>query len=245
MPKFLLFFFAFFSFLLAEFDFKPVKANILETQDIYAYINDSEEIKLNSSGVVIQNFENSKSIIARATVIEKKEGLAKLELSVFSALEQSALPLPNSTPKIGDEVILNFLYDRALLIAPNEKSYKEITSNLNEFYFTHIDIFGAELIKNNSAAPKISDFRKFCSNNATGIVIFALKDRLVFADCQDFKILKTQNLEQSDETQRPFYSNIQAYRDGIFNFNLNIFGKSKNKMEDFYSYYENLLEAAK
>ena len=97
--------------LFADFDFKVVKTQLLKTEDLYAYVKDDPRIKLNSSGVVMHNFDKSKSIIARASVIAKENGMAKLEFSVFSSLEQEALPLPNILPEVGDEVILNFLYD--------------------------------------------------------------------------------------------------------------------------------------
>lgn len=91
-----------------DLNLKPVKMELLKVEDIYGYVKDSPDIKLNSSGVVIQRFQTSKSIIARASVIAKEKSLAKLKFSVFADLEQDALPLPNVVPQKGDEVVLNF-----------------------------------------------------------------------------------------------------------------------------------------
>lgn len=69
------------------FDLKPIKSELVKVDDIYGYIKDSDDIKLYSSGVVVQHFSNSQSIIARASVIDKN-GLAKLEFSVFQLLSK-------------------------------------------------------------------------------------------------------------------------------------------------------------
>ena len=46
-----------------------------------------------------------------------------MRFEVFDALEQKALPLPGILPKSGDELVLNYLYDRSLIVAPNKEIY--------------------------------------------------------------------------------------------------------------------------
>ncbi|MBZ7963917.1 plasminogen-binding N-terminal domain-containing protein [Campylobacter sp. 2457A] len=222
----------------ANFDLKPFKTELLKVNDIYGYIKDSPEIQINSSGVVLQQFKNSKSIIARASVIAKENGLAKLEFSVFSDLKQEALPLPNVLPKSGDEVVLNFLYDRGVIVAPDEKTYNDLVSDFPQIYFTHIDIFGAQLIRSSTVAPKRSDFRKFCADNAVGILIFALEDKAKIIDCQNFNELYEFPIEKASSVQIPFYSRVSGYRTNFFDFNA-------QEMSDYYRYYNALIDFSK
>ncbi|HEG0606875.1 TPA: plasminogen-binding N-terminal domain-containing protein [Campylobacter coli] len=222
----------------ADLNLKPVKTELLKVEDIYGYIKDSSDIKLNSSGVVIQRFQTSKSIIARASVIAKEKGLAKLKFSVFADLEQDALPLPNVVPQKGDEVVLNFLYDRGLVIAPDEQTYNKLVSSFPEIYFTHIDILGAQLIRSSSLAPKRSDFRKFCADNAVGILIFALEDKVKMVDCQDFSELYELAIAKPSSIQVPFYSRIGGYKSNFFDFN-------SQEVGNYYRYYDALINLPK
>ncbi|EAH7654206.1 plasminogen-binding N-terminal domain-containing protein [Campylobacter coli] len=222
----------------ADLNLKPVKTELLKVEDIYGYIKDSSDIKLNSSGVVIQRFQTSKSIIARASVIAKEKGLAKLKFSVFADLEQDALPLPNVVPQKGDEVVLNFLYDRGLVIAPDEQTYNKLVSSFPEIYFTHIDILGAQLIRSSSLAPKRSDFRKFCADNAVGILIFALEDKAKIVDCQDFSELYELAIAKPSSIQVPFYSRIGGYKSNFFDFN-------SQEVGNYYRYYNVLINLPK
>ncbi|XAK02972.1 plasminogen-binding N-terminal domain-containing protein [Campylobacter coli] len=222
----------------ADLNLKPVKTELLKVEDIYGYIKDSSDIKLNSSGVVIQRFQTSKSIIARASVIAKEKGLAKLKFSVFADLEQDALPLPNVVPQKGDEVVLNFLYDRGLVIAPDEQTYNQLVSSFPEIYFTHVDILGAQLIRSSSLAPKRSDFRKFCADNAVGILIFALEDKAKMVDCQDFSELYELAIAKPSSIQVPFYSRIGGYKSNFFDFN-------SQEVGNYYRYYDALINLPK
>ena len=221
-----------------SFDLKPLKTELLKVDDIYGYVKDSPEIKINSSGVVMQRFQTSKSIIARASVVSKENGLAKLEFSVFSALEQEALPLPNVLPQIGDEVVLNFLYDRGLIIAPDELTYNKLVKDFPQMYFTHIDIFGAQLIRTATLSPKRSDFRKFCADNAVGILIVALEDKAEIVDCQDFTKLDEISIDKAGSVQVPFYSRISGYKSNFFDFN-------SQEVGNYYRYYDVLINLPK
>jgi len=222
--------------LFADFDFKPIETELLKVDDNYGYIKNSPKIKLGASGVVIADFNSSKSIIARASVVQKESDMAKLEFRVFSDLEQKALPLPNILPQAGDKFILNFLYDRALIIAPDKKSYDEILAKYPQIYFSHIDIFGAQLIRYSKESPKFSDFRKFCADNAVGLIVFALDQKLKFVDCQGFELVyETPFTYKAQKVELPFYSRIQGYRSSIFDL-------GSEKIKDFYKYYEALIK---
>lgn len=210
------------------------KTNLVKVDGIYGYVKDNENIKINHSGVITHKFDGLDSIIARVSVIEKKDGYAKLEFRVFDMLEQSALPLPYILPEVGDEVVLNFLYNRAFIIAPNKQTYDLLQNKFSNLELTHIDIFGAQLIQDSVVSPKRSDFRKFCAKNAIGLTIFALKDKAYVVDCQDFKILYNIDIENFNEIQIPFYSRVGGYAKQIFDFD-------SEEIGNYYKYYNALI----
>lgn len=225
--------------LMAEFNLKPLSTTLLKVEDIYGYVKDNENLVPYSSGVVMYRFKESQSIIARAEVVEKKNGIAKLEFSVFDSLAQDALPLPNVLPQAGDEVILNFLYDRGVVIAPDKQSYDFLTQKFPQIYFTHIDILGAQLIRTGGLAPKRSDLRKFCSENAVGILILVLRDKFKIVDCQSLMTLYEEALNIKPKSlQQPFYSRVGGYERDFFDFN-------PVQMGNFYRYYETLIDLKK
>lgn len=238
MLKFFLFF-CLVSVNLWGFDFKVVESSIAKIDDEFVFVEDAPAVVVGASGVVIKQIKNATSIISRASVVGREGGFLKLKLKEFTMLEQKALPTLDVKVEVYDKVLLNFLYDRALLIAPDEASYKQVQQALSEVYFMHPDILGAYMVREFKLSPKRKDFALFCSNNALGIVGFVLKDKVKFVDCQDFTPLFEQPLNLSvAKPQTPFYSNITAYRKNVFNV-------SERRIKDYYDYYEGITEVSK
>lgn len=227
--------FAFLFVNLWAFDFKPIYSKVYDIDGKFIYIQDNPQIQVGASAVVMQKIKNANSIISRASVVQKSQGLVKLELKPFTMLEQKALPVLDTKVQKGDEVIVNFLYDRALLIAPNEQTYQLVTRNFNELYFVHPDILGAYMIREFKLSPKKKDFNIFCSNNAVGVVGFVLEDRVYFVDCADFTLLFEKTFDGLvSKPQTPFYSHINEYKKNFFNF-------FEWRVKDYYIYYKKMI----
>ncbi|TWO19860.1 hypothetical protein YZ82_07175 [Campylobacter hyointestinalis] len=220
----------------AEFNMKTTYALILNLQDNIAEITDSPDIIVGSSGVVMHKFKDgSKSIIARAVVTQKQNGFAKVRFEVFGSLKQTALPVPKMLPSIGDEIILNYLYDRSLIIVPNKEIYKEITENFKNITFIHPDIVGAYLHYEYKPNPSREDFRKMCANSAAGLIFIALDGEAVFADCGSFEVLKRFKSGSVDYYQLPFYTRVQGI-DTVF------WKLDSAKINNYDEYYKRLLK---
>ena len=193
----------------AEFSMPQYESPLIEVEEGYGTIMNSPNIAVGSSGVVMHRFANGdRSIVARAVVTEKMGNLAKVRFEVFDSLEQKALPLPRALPDRGDTVILNFLYNRALLVVPNAEIYEQIVRAFPNITFIHPDLAGAHLSYNFKPNPSRDDFRKMCSNNAVGLIFIALNEESVFADCGSFQVLKSFQSGQVSYYQIPFYSRI-------------------------------------
>lgn len=217
------------------FDTKVITSRVAQLDKNFIFIKDEPNIVIGASAIVVKQIKNATSIISRASVVAKDGKFAKLELKPFTMLAQKALPELDVKVETGDEVLVNFLYDRALLIAPDEASYKQVVGDLSEIYFIHPDILGAYMVREYKLSPKRTDFSLFCSNNALGLVAFVLKNKVAFVDCQDFTLLFEKPLNaQVAKPQLPFYSNIKSYKKNFFNF-------AEKRVADYYEYYTQII----
>lgn len=219
-----------------EFNLPLTRTLILSEANGVAEIVDSDKFVLGSSGIVTHKFSGGlKSIVARAVVIEKKSGFAKIRFELFDFLKQPALPLPNFLPRQGDEVTLNYLYDRALIIAPNEEIYKEIVNAFPNISFIHPDIAGAYLSKNYKPNPSRDDFRKICAQNAAGLIFLALNSEAMFLDCGSFSVLKKFQSRTISYYHLPFWSHVGEIDTVFWDFD-------SAKINNYDRYYKNLIK---
>lgn len=236
MKKFLLFLAAACLSFAAEFSMREYKAPLISVDEGIGTIIDSPSIVTGSSGVVTHRFDNlQSSIIARAVVTQKGGGFAKVRFEVFDALEQKALPLPGILPKSGDELVLNYLYDRSLIVAPNKEIYSEVVGAFKGVTFIHPDIVGSYLSYEYKPNPSRDDFRKMCNQSAAGLIFIAMNNEAVFADCQSFEPLKRFQSGAVKYYQLPFYTRVKDI-DTVF------WKWGSEQISDFDRHYKALLK---
>ena len=236
MKKFLLFLAAACLSFAAEFSMREYKAPLISVDEGIGTIIDSPSIVTGSSGVVMHRFDNiQSSIIARAVVTQKGGGFAKVRFEVFDALEQKALPLPGILPKSGDELVLNYLYDRSLIIVPNKEIYAEVTNAFKDITFIHPDIVGSYLSYEYKPNPSRDDFRKMCNQSAAGLIFIAMNNEALFADCQSFEPLKRFQSGAVKYYQLPFYTRVKDI-DTVF------WKWGSEQISDFDRHYKALLK---
>lgn len=215
---------------------REYKAPLISVDEGIGTIIDSPSIVTGSSGVVMHRFDNiQSSIIARAVVTQKGGGFAKVRFEVFDALEQKALPLPGILPKSGDELVLNYLYDRSLIVAPNKEIYSEVVGAFKGVTFIHPDIVGSYLSYEYKPNPSRDDFRKMCNQSAAGLIFIAMNNEAVFADCQSFEPLKRFQSGAIKYYQLPFYTRVKDI-DTVF------WKWGSEQISDFDRHYKALLK---
>jgi hypothetical protein len=204
-----------------------------------ATIDDSPSIVVGSSGIVVRRFGNSQeTIIAKAIVLAKDGISALVELRPYDALAQNTFPKLAIAPKSGDEIRLNYLYERSLIVAPDYDNYKKITEFFPKINWVHPDIPAAYLAKKYTPNPNVKDFSELCSINLTGLILFNIEKNGYFIDCTSFKVVKTFTLtETNDEKQfiTPFYSRISS------NIQTSPLVIGDKNIKDYNSYYKQLL----
>ena len=190
--------------------FNEFSTEVLKIDGRNAVIKNSDDIVLGSSGVVTHTFKNGVStIVARADVIKKDGDKATIRFDVYKLSTQTAFPKPGILPAVGDKVRLNYLYDRALIVAPNYKVYKEVTKHFKNIEWIHPDIVGAYLAKIFRPNPDKEIFQKVCEVNSAGLIFFALNNRGYFVDCNNFRSVKEVKTGHIKRAEVPFYTRIK------------------------------------
>jgi hypothetical protein len=218
--------------------FKEYKTKVLEASNEYVIIADSPNLVIGSSGIIQHTFDaKTTTIIARADLVKKDGTKAVLKIEKFEMLSQGAFPSTGIKPIVGDDVVMNYLYDRALIVVPNYDIYREITKQYNEITWIHPDVVAAYLTKLYRPNPDKKIFQQACYQNAASLIFFGIKDKGYFVDCNNFNTLKTVSIHNSGEIQLPFYTRITNIESSWFSWD-------SSKILDYNNYYEYLLGQA-
>ncbi len=219
----------------AEWLFAEHKTKVLEVNEKGVVVADSPAFIVGASGIVTHAFDDkSKSIIAQVDVISKDGSKALLGIRKFEMLTQGAFPDTGIKPVVNDEVTINFLYDRALIVTPNQATYNEITKKYNTITWVHPDIVASYLSKIYRPNPDKSIFKQACHQNAASIIFFGIEDKGYFVDCHNFNTLKTISIAKNSEVTLPFYSRIKHIESSWFSW-------SSSNISDYNNYYSSLL----
>ncbi|WP_331774170.1 plasminogen-binding N-terminal domain-containing protein [Sulfurospirillum sp. 1612] len=224
-----------FSVLNADGLYKEYKTDIIGINGNTATIKDSNEIVIGSSGIVVHHFDaTTSSIIASVEVRKKSAGTASLKLTPYQGLKQDALPQSGVKPSAGDRVILNYLYDRALVVAPSYPVYNKIVNTYKNITWVNPDIPASYLAKMYKPNPDKKVFQTMCSQNVASLILFALDSGTYFVDCHDFKIVKKDKAIATKSYQLPFYSRVTSIEAGWFDF-------GATAIDNYEKYYQALI----
>ncbi|MDE6886021.1 MAG: plasminogen-binding N-terminal domain-containing protein [Helicobacteraceae bacterium] len=193
------------------------------------------DLKVGESGIITREVNDNEFIIANAVVKSIKDGVAEIIYSPFTSMNEEYMPKLKATPTQNDKIIFRILYNRALIIAPNQNAYQEILAMNKNMDFIHPDIFATFLAKNDINMPKPNDFKDFCDRFNVGL-IFIANDDICVLDCQSFKIIGKDSFNRQDNTQKlPFFTRLSDESiDEIFNI---------KKFSNFDSYFRVLIES--
>jgi len=222
-------------FLSAKSIFNEFKTEILKIDGRKATIRNSKNIVVGSSGIVTHTFKNGIStIVARVDVIKKDGDEAIVKFKVFKLSKQNAFPKPGILPAVGDKVTLNYLYNRALIVAPNYKVYNEVTKHFKDISWVHPDIVAAYLAKVFRPNPDREVFQEVCRINSASLIFFALNDNGYFVDCNNFKTVKTVKTGRIKRAQVPFYTRVNGIETSWLKW-------SSSYINDYNAHYRNII----
>lgn len=191
------------------------------------------KFNIGETGIVIHNIGSG--IISNLITITQISG-EEIHASYqqFKLLEQRYLPTPIITPKVGDRVIMRSFYSRAFIIAPNQKLYESIKLKFPNITFVSSDLMVADINNKGIVNPSKKSFSTLCSLYSVGILMIYASNGLNILDCQSFKVLQTQALENPDKENKdyPFFARIAPTS----------FWDSFGSKKDYFLEYDKLLQ---
>jgi hypothetical protein len=165
------------------------------------------------SGIVVHNYGNGLIAITNS-VITGKNG--KATLLNYSAIPHDNIPNVNTASKVNDKVILGNFYNNTLLIAPNAKSYNNITKKFNKTWI-HPDRFALDFMSDSQSAISLNNLEKFAKKNQVGLVLIASNNGLYFLDPISKQFIGKTNLAlTSDKAMSPFFARFEQMDTSVF-----------------------------
>ncbi|NEW61613.1 hypothetical protein GSY74_09985 [Sulfurovum sp. bin170] len=191
----------------------------------------SKNIPKGMSGIVVHDYGNELSAITH-TIVSQGDNQATLES--YSILSHVKLPSIKTIAKKGDRVIFGNFYNNVLLIAPNGRSYREITKSIKKSW-VHPDSYAMHLISNDEIHINLENLKAFAGKNQVGLVLVATKDSLLTLDPISGVYLGKEPLSlKVDNAQSPFYARFEQISTDIFS------SEDTKKFEEYYKGIERL-----
>ena len=224
-----------------EFSIKPIGAKVTNINNNKSNI-DIGNLIVGQSGIVVHIYDNDKRlIVSNAKVISSNENSSVVEFFPFNDLTQDAIPTSNRSVTENDILILKYMYNSSLLIAPTLDSFQAVRENFKLNNFMHSDIFAAKLKVENKPYPTKEDIQKFAIEQNLGTIFFVLDNKVYVLDTKTFTILESYAFAyESAEKQMPFYTRVEDIEESIFNSSFFDFF-SEDKKSNYDEYYKRIL----
>ena len=150
-----------------------------------------DKIDVGMSGFIVHKIALGHTSILKNVVVksyDKNTQIATLDMTDFTGLRNNALPTGKWEVVVGDMAVFAFGYSRALLIAPSEEIYHQVSKSIN-IQWIHPDIFATILSFRGHPTPLKEDFEAMSDASSVGLVFIYLNKKLFMLDIKSFKIL--------------------------------------------------------
>ena len=217
--------------------FKEQKLNIKSINDDKITVSKAN-LMVGTSGIILHNYDNNHhSILANVRVVKSDAQGSTLVFDKFDSFNQDSIPNTNLEVTKEDKVILNYLYNTAIVISPNSELLQSVQNKYKDkIMFIHSDQFGAYLAIEHIPDPDKDDFKKFCNNRAIGLIFIVLKEKVHIIDAKSFVTLKTYKHNQTiTKMTVPFYTRVEDIKESALDF-------LSSSIKDYMKYYSELIE---
>ena len=182
------------------------------------------------SGVVVHDYGNGLSAITHS-VISSQEGRATI--LPYKAILHQNIPTVKTEAKVNDKVILGGFYNNALLIAPDARSYANITKTFKKIWI-HPDAYALDFMREETSAISLKSLQKFARANQIGLILIATKNSLLILDPISKKFIGQKAIKgTAQKAMKPFFSRFEQM-------DVSVFGLSDIKLKDYYQAIEEL-----
>jgi hypothetical protein len=194
------------------------------------------------TGIVVHIFDNDKRlIVANAKVISTNSNSSVVEFFKFEDLKQDAIPTTKREVVTNDVLILNYMYNSSLLIAPTLDAFQNTRDNFKLNNFVHSDIFAARLKVDHNPYPTKEDIQNFAMEQNLGTIFMVIENRVYVIDTKTFAILASYGISyENNNVIMPFYTRVEGIEETIFSWSYFDFFSSK-KSVSYNDYYKRIL----
>lgn len=186
-----------------------------------ATVINSNEIQLahavpkGMSGIIVHDYGNGLSAITHSLV--SQEG-AKAKIFAYTDIKHNNIPTIQTAPQSNDRVILGNFYNNALIIAPNARTYTNITKTFKKNWM-HPDAYALEFMREGQSAINLESLQKFAQNNQVGLILIVTKESLLILDPISQMFLGKHALStNNDKAMTPFFARFDQMDVSIFGF---------------------------
>ena len=224
-----------------EFSVKPMGMKLTTIENNKSTIAVGNLI-VGQTGVVVHIFDNDKRlIVSNAKVISTNSNSSVVEFFKFEDLKQNAIPTSKREVSANDILLLNYMYNSSLLIAPTLDAFQNVRNNFKLNNFVHSDIFAARLKVDHNPYPTKEDIQNFAIEQNLGTIFMVIENRVYVIDTKTFTILASYGISyENNEVIKPFYTRIENIEETIFSWSYFDFLSGKSSM-NYNDYYKRIL----
>lgn len=166
------------------------------------------------SGIILHSYkEGSKAITGyiQQTAADGSASVVKHQIVPHENLPTIKTPIQR-----GDKVIGGYLYQNVLLLAPDAKTYADITKQYNKNWI-HPDLYAVFLSGEGEALPTKENLSTFAKAHQVGLVYIIRKHSAILLDPVSKKIVAKKVMEStSSKAMFPFFSHFDKIDSGWF-----------------------------
>jgi len=164
------------------------------------------------SGVVVHNYGNEIEAIT-SRIIQKG---TQATLVADDIIKHDSLPSINTEVSAGDKVIGGYLYNNILLLAPDAKSYADITASTDKNWI-HPDLYALFLENIGENVPTKSNLKRFAKAYQVGLVYIVSQNSAKLLDPISGQIISQKSANGTvSEPKSPFYMRFTEIDGGLF-----------------------------
>jgi len=165
------------------------------------------------SGIVVHNYDSEVEAVTNR-VIQNSSGTARIIND--DIIKHEKLPTIITQAKVRDRVIGGYLYNNVLLLAPDAKTYAEITSNDHKNWI-HPDLYALFLTNYGDNVPTKQNLKSFAKAYQVGLIYIVTKNSAKLLDPISGLIVGEKSISNlPTKGKAPFFMRFDEIDSGLF-----------------------------
>jgi len=165
------------------------------------------------SGVVIHNYGNEIEAITSRLIQKSNDDI---KLIAGDIIKHDKLPTISTEVSAGDKVIGGYLYNNVLLLAPDAKTYADITASSHKNWI-HPDLYALFLEGYGDNVPTKENLKSFAKEYQVGLIYVITNGTAKLFDPISGEVVAQKSISGlPQEGKSPFYMRFTEIDSGLF-----------------------------